>query len=267
VTFHLPVTSTPRTVRAEPMWGTVISVDVREHVKPAELDEIFAWFVRIDQLFSTWRSDSEISRLGIGELHLRDASAEVRTVLSLCDELTANSRGAFDIRVGSDPRVTPREGLGPIDPSGMVKGWALQHAAEMLRGTGISNFLINAGGDLIAAGNASPGQPWQVGIQHPWQHDKVAAVVSISDLGVATSGRYERGDHIIDPRTGEAATSAMSVTVIGPDLAIADGYATAALVLGEDGPEWLDEHPQLASMTITNNRRTIVSTSFDSYRC
>jgi thiamine biosynthesis lipoprotein len=249
------------------MWGTVITLDVREHVNPVEFDDVFAWFVRIDQLFSTWRSDSEISRLGTGQLRLRDASADVRTVLALCDELTENSRGAFDIRVGSDPRVTPREGLGLIDPSGMVKGWALQHAAEMLRGTGFSNFLINAGGDLIAVGEAEPGQPWRVGIQHPWQRNKVAAVVSISDLGVATSGRYERGDHIIDPRTGQAATSAISVTVIGPDLALADGYATAALVLGEEGPQWLNEHPQLASMTITNDRRTIVSPSFDSYRC
>jgi thiamine biosynthesis lipoprotein len=261
------MTTIARTLRAEPMWGTVITVDVRDHLNPQDLDEVFAWFVRIDQLFSTWRTDSEMSRLGRGELRLRDVSAEVRTVLGLCDELTADSRGAFDIRVGSDPRVAAREGLGPVDPSGMVKEWALQRAAEMLRKAGITNFLINAGGDLITAGNASPGQPWQVGIQHPWQRDKVAAVVSISDLGVATSGRYERGDHIIDPRTGEAATSAMSVTVIGPDLALADGYATAALVLGDEGPEWLDEHPQLASLTITNDRRTIVSLSFDDYRC
>jgi len=256
----------PRTVRAEPLWGTVISVDVRARVEPASLDPVFRWFRRVDELFSTWRSDSEISRLGRRELNLGDASPEVRAVLELCDALTDDSRGAFDVRVGADPRVVPREGLGPIDPSGVVKGWALQHAAAMLRAAGLANFSINAGGDVITAGNAGPGQAWRVGIQHPWQRDKVAAVIAISDLGVATSGRYVRGDHIIDPRTGAPATAVMSVTVVGPDLALADGYATAALVLGDEGPVWLDQHSHIASMTITNDETVIVSSSFDAYR-
>jgi thiamine biosynthesis lipoprotein len=135
----------------------------------------------------------------------------------------------------------------------------------MLRTAELAHFSINAGGDVITAGNASPGQAWRVGIQHPWQRDKLAAVIAISDLGVATSGRYERGDHIIDPRTGTPATAVMSVTVVGPDLALADGYATAALVLGDEGPVWLDQHPHIASMTITNDK-TVIASSFDAYR-
>jgi len=255
-----------RTVRAEPLWGTVITIDVRPRVEPGELDRVFSWFHRVDDLFSTWRHDSEISRLGRHDLHLRDASPEVRAVLELCDEITADSRGAFDVRFGADPRVVPREGLGLIDPSGLVKGWALQQAAGMLRRAGMANFSINAGGDVITGGTASPGQPWRVGIQHPWQRDKVAAVVAVSDLGVATSGRYERGDHIVDPRTGKPASAVMSVTVVGPDLALADGYATAALVLGDEGPGWLDGHPHFASMVIANDKTVIVSASFDEYR-
>ena len=97
---------------------------------------VFAWFQRVDDIFSTWRADSEISRLSRRELTLREVSAELRTVLELCDQVSEDSHGAFDIYVGADPRVEPREGLGPIDPSGLVKGWALQRAAEDLRRAG-----------------------------------------------------------------------------------------------------------------------------------
>ncbi len=122
---------------------------------PEAVDRVCAWFRRVDDIFSTWRADSEISRLSRRELTLRHASPELRTVLELCDQVTQDSNGAFDIYVGADPRVEPREGLGPIDPSGLVKGWALQRAAEDLRRAGATNFAINAGGDVITAGEPS----------------------------------------------------------------------------------------------------------------
>ncbi|MHB8670037.1 MAG: FAD:protein FMN transferase, partial [Acidimicrobiales bacterium] len=96
--------------------------------------------------------------------------------------------------------------------------------------------------------------------------DKVAAVVAVSDLGVATSGRYERGDHVIDPRTGMPARGVMSVTVIADDLALADGYATAALVLGDQGAGWLSERGVIAGMVISDSQAVTVINSFDRYR-
>ncbi|MEA3020106.1 MAG: FAD:protein transferase [Actinomycetota bacterium] len=252
---------TDRTLRSEPVWGTQITLDVRDPVSDETVDAVFAWFARVDDLFSTWREDTEISRLGRGEIGLRDVSHEVRDVLELCDRVQAESRGAFDVRVGSDPRVTPREGLGRIDPSGLVKGWALDRAAEALRDAGCAHFSIQAGGDVITAGG-----PWRVGIQHPWERDKVAAVLSVTDLAVATSGRYERGDHIIDPRSGLPATGLMSVSVVTAELAIADGYATAALVLGVEGLEWLSGLSGVSAMAITDEREVLVTASFDEHR-
>jgi FAD:protein FMN transferase len=247
------------------IWGTAITVDVRDRVGPEVVDQVCAWFQRVDDIFSTWRADSEISRLARHELGLCEVSADLRTVLEVCDKVTEDSQGAFDIYVGAEPRVEPREGLGPIDPSGLVKGWALQRAAEDLRRAGATNFAINAGGDVITAGRPRPGEWWRVGIRHPWQRDKVAMVLQVSDVGVATSGRYERGDHIIDPRTGQPATGLMSVTVVAADLALADGYATAALVLGAQGPAWLAQRA-LASVAIAEDGTTFVTDELRFYR-
>lgn len=254
------------TKRVEHLWGTAITLDVRDPIGGGLTDDVFRWFKRVDELFSTWRPDSEISRLGAGGLTLDQVSSEVREVLRLCDWVQEESLGAFDIRVGADSRVTAREGLGPIDPSGLVKGWALGRAADLLRAEGVANFAINAGGDVVASGHPRPGAGWRVGIQHPWERYKVAAVVAVSGLAVATSGRYERGDHIIDPCSGTPATGLMSVTVITADPGLADAYATAALVLGEDGPTWLSERTTVAAMVIADDRSVTVINDFDAYR-
>ncbi|MCU1378241.1 MAG: ApbE family lipoprotein [Acidimicrobiales bacterium] len=261
-----PLIAPARTLRVEPHWGTMITLDVRDRIDVDLVDRTFRWFRRVDDLFSTWRPDSEISRLARRELTIDETDADVREVLELCDQFFGDSGGAFDIRVGAHPDVRPREGLGPIDPSGMVKGWALQRAASCLRDAGVNNFTINAGGDVVCAGHAEPGANWRVGIQHPWRRDRVAAVVDVSDLGVATSGRYERGDHIIDPRTNVPAIGLMSVTVIASDLAIADGYATAALVLGREGMEWLSERDDVAAMAIADDTTVVTTGSFDRHR-
>jgi thiamine biosynthesis lipoprotein len=253
--------------RVEHLWGTAITVDVRESTDPAVLDDVFAWFRRVDDLFSTWRPDTEVSRYAAGELAWRDLSDEVRTVLEWCDRMGELSRGAFDARVGADPRVAPREGLGPVDPSGLVKGWALDRAAELFQSHGVEAFAIAAGGDVVTAGEPTPGRGWRVGIQHPWERQHVAAVVEVSGVGVATSGRYERGDHIIDPRTGDPAIGIMAVTVVADELASADGCATAALVLGADGAAWLTEEMGLAALVIADDGGVLVNAAFDRLRC
>ncbi|MEY2398641.1 MAG: FAD:protein transferase [Actinomycetota bacterium] len=252
-------------VRVEQLWGTAISLRVCDAFDDSAADDVFGWFHHVDDVFSTWRADTEISRLGRGELHLDDASSEVREVLDLCERVRAESGGAFDVRVGADPRVTPREGLGPLDPSGLVKGWALKRAAALLRERGAHNFVINAGGDVVTGGRPARDEPWRVGVQHPSMRDRVAMVLGVTDMGVATSGRNERGDHIVDPRTGLPATDVLAVTVVAADLALADGYATAALVLGHDGPAWLAAHG-LAAAVITNDGVVTSTAALDAYR-
>ena len=187
---------------------------------------VFAWLRWVDATFSTYRPDSEISRLDRGERF--DPHPLVRSVLARCEALRAATGGLFDAQAG-----------GRLDPSGYVKGWAVQRAAAFGRG----RFLIDAGGDVVLRGE------WRVGIRHPYEPGRLAAAIAVRDCAVATSGTYERGPHIIDPRTGRPATGLSSVTVIARDLGTADAYATAAFVAGD--PRW---SAGLPAMTIAGER-------------
>ena len=138
----------------------------RPRWRQPSLDDCFAWFQRVDELFSTWRDDTEIMRIGRGELAADDASDEVRTVLDLAEHLRLESNGAFDITAGSRAKVPPRPGLAPLDPSGIVKGWAVERAAEMLAAAGASCFFINAGGDVVVRGRPDDAPRWLAG-RHP----------------------------------------------------------------------------------------------------
>ncbi len=207
-------------------------------------------------------------RIGRGELRPDDASPEVREVLDLCEQMRLESRGAFDIGAGAHPSLPPRPGRAPLDPSGLVKGWAVARAGQMLRDAGATNFSVSAGGDLIAGGYPHDGAAgWRVGVQHPWEHDRVAAVLTVSDRAVATSGRYERGEHIIDPRSGLPAYGLASVTVVGPDLALADAYATATMVLGPiDGMRWLATRVGYEGIAIGDDRVVTTTPGLAQYR-
>src|SRR5262249_9453303 len=159
--------------------------------------------------FSTYKHDSELSRLNRGELGLDDVGPAVRWVLERCEEVREETRGYFDIRAASSSG---------LDPSGYVEGWSVDHAADILHAAGIRNFAINAGGDLCLSGRAVPELFWRVGIQHPLQRNWIAALVEANDLAIATSGAYERGEHVVDPHSGHAPRGILSVTVVGPEL-------------------------------------------------
>ena len=252
------------TRRVEPMWGTVISLDVRDPVDPVVVDDVFAWFRRVDDLFSTWRPDTEISRIGRGELEVARSSIEVREVLEACERMRHETGGAFDISVGDRAESAPAPGRAPLDPSGFVKGWALERAVDRLLAGGASRLCLSAGGDVVL--RAGPGaEPWRVGIQHPWERDKVAEVVLVQSGAVATSGRTERGDHVIDPRTGRAARGLISATVVAADLGIADALATAAVAHGSIGAPWL-ARPGVAALGITDAGVVVTTPAFEAYR-
>ena len=227
--------------------GIPVGIDVRDAaVDPAVLRRAFAWLRWADATFSTYRADSAISRLNAGTLALGDAPPEVRAVLERCERLRARTHGCFDVRARGD-----------LDPSAYVKGWAVETVATMLARAGARNLCVHAGGDVRVRGERAPGQPWRVGIQHPWRRDRVAAVLRTRGLAVATSGAYERGAHIVDPRTGRAPAGVASVTVLGPDLAIADAYATAAFAMGVDGPGWTASLDGYDALTILADGRVL----------
>ncbi|GAC1521896.1 MAG: FAD:protein FMN transferase [Chloroflexota bacterium] len=238
--------------RVEQIMGMPIGIDVRDpDVDPGCLDRAFDWFRWVDATFSTYKNDSEISRLNRRELLPGDVHPDVRVVLEWCERLRTETEGYFDMRLRFLSEM--------VDPSGLVKGWSVDRAAQILEDGGALNYSINAGGDVRVRGRALPEPSWHIGIQHPRLKDRVAAVIETSDLSVATSGTYARGNHIVDPHTGFAPTGVLSVTVVGPDLATADAYATAAFAMGQDGPAWTALLEGYEAMTILADE-TVLST-------
>jgi thiamine biosynthesis lipoprotein len=240
--------------RVEFVMGMPIVVDVRDDaVDTATLDALFDWLRLVDATFSTYKEDSEISRLNRGDLTLADAHPDVRAVLARCDELREATNGYFDARFDG----------GAIDPSGLVKGWSVDRAAAILDKAGLTNYAINAGGDIRLRGGALPDAIWRVGIQHPLVREGVAAVVEGDDLAVATSGEYARGQHVLDPHTKQPPSGVLSVTITGPDLATADAYATAAFAMGaERAPHWTARLRGYEAMTILADERILSTPGF-----
>lgn len=253
--------------RVEHIMGMPIGIDVRDpDVDAHALDHAFDWFRWVDATFSTYQPDSEISRLNAGRLTLAEVHPEVRAILERCEELRFETDGYFDIQTDNLPvpvtRVTGLVTSTGLDPSGLVKGWSVDRAAEVLDAAGARNYSINAGGDVRVRGGALPDAEWRVGIRHPFLPDKIAAVVPATDLAIATSGAYERGEHIIDPHSGDASHGVLSVTVVGQDLATADAYATAAFAMGSDGPAWTARLFGYEAMTILEDETVLLTRWF-----
>jgi FAD:protein FMN transferase len=234
----------------EHVMGMPVSIDIRDALPPDSLHdavrEVVAHLHHVNEIWSTWRDDSTITRFARGEVGPEDLPKSMHELLDRCEWWCTESDGAFDIHVPA-PNGTK------LEPSGFIKGWAIEEAAQMLRAQSIRNFCINAGGDVALDGESSPGEPWRVGIRHPFDLDAFVDVVVLRGrAAVATSGCYERGNHILDPRTGEAASSVRSTTVVGADLADVDVAATTVFVMGVDGLEWLVDRG-LDGMVITND--------------
>ncbi|MFF9161338.1 FAD:protein FMN transferase [Streptomyces longwoodensis] len=243
-------TGAPVAVRhAEDVMGTVFSFDVRGGEPGAvrrALDAAVAGLHRVDEVFSTYREDSEVSRLARGELAVADCAPEVSEVLELGARAERASDGWFSLRY-----------QGRLDPTGIVKGWAAERAARLLAEVpGVCGVSVNGGGDVQLLGVPAPGRPWRVGVADPLRPGGLAAVISaagVSELAVATSGTAERGAHIVDPRTGHSAvTDLVAVTVVAPRLTWADCWATAAFAMGSRaGLTWLDTLPDTEALLIT----------------
>ncbi|MEU9440284.1 FAD:protein FMN transferase [Streptomyces sp. NPDC048304] len=215
--------------RVEHVMGLPVSLRIDDEGDfGAAADEVYAWLRQVDARFSPFKHDSEVSRYGRGEPADGEPSADLREVLGLCEQYRAATGGAFDVTLPGRP----------FDPCAVVKGWSVQRAAGLLSAAGARRFCLNAGGDVVVSGG-----PWRIGIRHPEQADRVCAVLAVTDAAVATSGQYERGDHILDGRTGRPATDLLSLTVVAPTLTEADATATAAFALGTGGPAWAAARP------------------------
>lgn len=228
----------------EVVWGTTVTIDLREvdELLPAEdevraaVDEAVAHLHWVDRVFSVHRTDTLATALRTGrrteaDLTLTDGIERAMLgVLERCRVARDMTGGAFD----------PWAARGGFDPSGYVKGWAAERVADRLVRRGFANVCVNAGGDVVCRGLAGPAEPWRVGVRHPDDAGLVVRTVEPGDGAVSTSGPYERGAHIVDPRTGGPAHGARSATVVGPDAGLAEVLSTALVVAGRDGVDWFD---------------------------
>jgi FAD:protein FMN transferase len=226
--------------------GTVVTIDVyatggqADGDIAAQLAAARAVLQQADAVFSTWNPNSPVSRLRRGEITCAQAPAEVRDVLEQCAAARELSGGWFD------PWAMP----GGVDPTGYVKGWAAQRALGAFRAGNISGVIVNAAGDIASFGGLVDGQPFKIGIADPASPRRLAAVVCLTGA-IATSGPYERGEHLIDPHSGRPAARAASASVTGPDLGLADALATAVAVAGPPGLDLIEALDGYEALVIT----------------
>jgi len=230
--------------RVEHVMGFPVSLRIDDEGGGSRMDEtadaLFAWLGEVDARFSPFRPDSEVCRYDRGELRLPQLSADLTEVLDLCEQYRIATGGAFDVRLPGRP----------LDPCAVVKGWSVQRAAELLAAAGARRFILNAGGDVVVSGG-----PWRVGVRHPEHADQLCTVLELTDGAVATSARYERGDHIVDGRTGRPATGLLSLSVVAASLTEADATATAAFAMGPEGVDWAAARPGCEIFAVDAERR------------
>lgn len=213
--------------------GLPMSLDLRAPDEPrarAAVQEAFAVLHAADARFSRHRPDSELCRFRRGAV--ARPSRDLSEVLEIAQAAHAASGGAFDVRRPD----------GALDTDGVVKGWAAQRAVDRLVAAGFHDLCLNAGGDVAVRGGPEPGRGWVVGVRSPTRADELVARIEVRDGAVATSGTYERGEHVWDGRTGEAARGLCSATVVAADLTTADVLATSVLALGREGFTWALDH-------------------------
>jgi thiamine biosynthesis lipoprotein len=222
----------------------------------AAIADVFAYFRSVDERYSTYKKDSEISRVNRG-LPAAEWSAEMKTVLDLCEQTKQETGGYFDIKRPDDTR----------DPSGLVKGWAIQNAATLLQDRGARNFYLEAGGDIQVRGTNQNDQPWRIGIRNPLNRDEIIKTVALADSeAVATSGTYIRGDHIYNPlRPHTPPRTFLSFTVVGPDIYDADRFATAAFVMGELGLAFIEALPGFEAYAVSQDKNATFTSGFERY--
>jgi len=220
------------------------------------IDKIFSYFHSIDNIFSTYKPDSEISLINKGIITKEDFSLEMKEIMALSEETSETTDGYFDI-------ITPE---GMYDPSGIVKGWAIKRASDILKEDGLTDFYIDAGGDIQTSGRNRKGGKWRVGIRNPFDNDQIVKVLELSGEGIATSGLYIRGDHIYNPKAyGLDIKNIPSITVVGVDVYEADRFATAAYAMGNSGVAFIESVGGIEGYVIDNRSVATLTSGFDRY--
>lgn len=235
--------------------GMPITIEVGQPCKQQDLEQVFDYFRTVDQRYSPYKATSELSQHNNGR-PLVERSSEFRHILRLCELTRQQTGGYFDICQAD----------GTLDTSGLVKGWAIQNAANLLHLYGYNEFSIEAGGDIQVSKPVANQQPWTIGIRNPFDITQIVKTLKIYCEGVATSGTYIRGQHIYDPLNDYAhPQSVVSLTVVGPLVFHADRLATAAFAMGVQGINFIEGIPGYEGYMIDANQMATFTTGFERY--
>jgi len=216
------------------LMGMPITIEIVDRAPARLMEDVFDYFAAVDARFSIFKPESEISALNSGRIAASDISPEMQEVLALAERTKRETDGYFEIRRAD----------GLLDPCGIVKGWAIRNAADLVRDAGVRNFFVDAGGDIQCGGRNPEGEDWSVGIRNPFNEREIIKAVTPKGRGIATSGTYVRGQHIYNPREpGRPIDEIVSLTVIGPDVLEADRFSTAAFAMGRAGIHFIENLP------------------------
>lgn len=224
-------------------------------VKPEVFKEIFDYLISVDERFSTYKKNSEMTLYNEGKITKKDLSDDMEKIFELSEETKNKTDGFFDIFHE-----------GKIDPSGLVKGWAIYNASLILRKKGFKNFYIEIAGDIEVAGLNNEGKKWAIGIRNPLNKEENVKVVYLSDHGIATSGTYEKGKHIYNPnKPNEEIKDIVSLTVIGSNVYEADRFATAAFAMGKKGIDFIENLDGFEGYMIDCDKIATLTNGFGKY--
>ncbi len=239
------------------LMGMPITLEVSGALIPEQtFEKVFSYFQHVDNVFSTYKQDSEISRINRGELALAQASAEMQEVFKLAEQTKNETNGYFNIQTPS----------GEYDPSGLVKGWAIYNAAKILEAQGYDDYFVEAGGDVQVSRKKGDLTPWKIGIRSPFNIDEIVKVLALQNGAVATSGTYIRGEHIYNPlNPGALIGEIVSLTIIGRNIYEADRFATAAFAMGKKGILFIENLPGFEGYMIDTSGKATMTTGFNKF--
>ncbi len=252
------------------LMGTPVRVKVNGQNSP-HLARRAIWEIkRIDRLFSRFKPNSEVSLINkLAGLAPLQVSNETFDCIKLAVKINKLSRGAFDITMGHPRSLTidsklrkiylKRKGI-EINLGGIGKGFAAESARKLLLKKGAKSGMIDMRSSIAVFGQKT----WKIGIQHPREKDAIMGTVELKNgESLATSGDYERGNHIIDPRTGKPTRGCQSVTIIGKDAAEADALSTAVFVLApKQGMQLIESLPGIEGLIVDAGGKISKSSGF-----
>jgi len=224
-----------------------------ESLTNENIEEVFSFFRHVDETYSPFIESSIVSRINRGGVGEPEYTDELREILAIAKSTKRQTNGYFDVWY-----------KGNFDPSGIVKGWAIAKAAQIL-GKYTDNFYIEAGGDIQVSGANDEGSPWRIGIRNPFDRHQNVKIITLKDSAIATSGTAIRGEHIYDPINNKELNEVASISVIAPNIIDADRMATAAFAMGAKGIHFIEQLDGYDAYAVMHDKTAITTTGWHNY--